>query len=314
MSDATRGFFAVEPIAVADGDTAPSVGIQLRRAREQRKLTLTQVSRDLRLKEEILRAIESGQHSSLPSVSFATGYVRAYAGYLGIDPRGASIKFKDEVGAPAIVVSTLNVPKPMRESRFPGRFMVSASLVLGALVYGGWYLHVTESGEPTVASAPIKAPAVRKDDNKAIVTAGAPNKNNAPAKDESDKSAADAANGGAANGERAGNETPRAATPDMGATTSKNPGAEVPADLVVLKAKAMVWLDIREPSGAIVLQKALKAGEEFRVPQGKKLIANIGNPPGLEISVGGRTLKPFGASGRPMTNVSLDPARLAKLP
>jgi cytoskeleton protein RodZ len=322
MSDATRGFFAVEPTPLLAGEDAPSVGIQLRRAREQRKLTLTQVSRELRLKEEILRAIESGQHSSLPNHSFAVGYVRAYAGYLGIDPRGAAAKFKDEVGTPVTAPATLNVPRPMREGRFPGRFMVSASLVLAALVYGGWYLHVTENADPAASLASsAKGSAPAKGDGKpssSVVATNSlnPGSNSSKVPEAGKPSAAATPDEPGTKPETTETraDAPRGANSEVGGTTSKNPAPVVPADLVVLKAKALVWLDIREPTGAVIMQKALKAGEEFHLPQGKKLIANIGNPPGLEISVGGRVLKPIGNAGRPMTNVSLDPARLAKLP
>ncbi|MBN2548767.1 MAG: DUF4115 domain-containing protein [Anaerolineales bacterium] len=62
-----------------------AVGLQLRRERERRSLSLEQVSQATRIRVRYLQAIESGELDSLPSMAQARGFLRAYAGFLKLD-------------------------------------------------------------------------------------------------------------------------------------------------------------------------------------------------------------------------------------
>src|SRR6185503_2334540 len=100
MSDAVRTFTAAETAPPAEGaaDSGESVGTTLRKAREKRGVSLPQVSRDLCLKEDVLRALESRQYSALPKVPYCYGFVRTYARYLGLEPEEMVRRFKGEIG------------------------------------------------------------------------------------------------------------------------------------------------------------------------------------------------------------------------
>jgi len=62
-----------------------SAGQKLRQAREAHKLTLEQVSQATRIRVPNLRAMEADDFDSLPSATQARGFLRMYAGYLGLD-------------------------------------------------------------------------------------------------------------------------------------------------------------------------------------------------------------------------------------
>lgn len=62
-----------------------TVGQQMREAREARSLSIDQAATATRIKPHYLEALESGQLESLPSMAHARGFLRAYAGYLGLD-------------------------------------------------------------------------------------------------------------------------------------------------------------------------------------------------------------------------------------
>ena len=62
-------------------------GTQLKRIREEKNLSLDEVSRATKIKKEFLIAIEEERFDSLPGPVFARGFVRAYADYLGADGR-----------------------------------------------------------------------------------------------------------------------------------------------------------------------------------------------------------------------------------
>lgn len=62
-----------------------NVGQQLRQAREAQKLTLEQVSRATHIRTHYLQALESGEFDTLPSLVQARGFIRGYAGFLGVN-------------------------------------------------------------------------------------------------------------------------------------------------------------------------------------------------------------------------------------
>jgi len=62
------------------------VGSQLRKAREERGLSLEQVQKATRIKRVFLEAIEADEFEALPGPVQARGFVRSYASHLGLDP------------------------------------------------------------------------------------------------------------------------------------------------------------------------------------------------------------------------------------
>lgn len=65
-------------------DAALSLGARLRSARKARALTIEQVSQRLHLEESMLRAIEDDRYEALGAPVFVRGYLKAYAGLLGL--------------------------------------------------------------------------------------------------------------------------------------------------------------------------------------------------------------------------------------
>jgi cytoskeleton protein RodZ len=65
-------------------DAALSLGARLRSARKARALTIDQVSEQLHLERSMLRAIEDDRYEALGAPVFVRGYLKAYAGLLGL--------------------------------------------------------------------------------------------------------------------------------------------------------------------------------------------------------------------------------------
>src|SRR5215470_6083237 len=158
MNDAMRSFTAAEmtPHAEAAVDTAESVGTALRRAREKRGVSLPQVSRDLCVKEDVLRALESRQYSALPKVPYCFGFVRTYSRYLSLEPEEMVRRFKGEIGD-VPQPTKLKPPAPIRSGRFPGRAAITFSVVVAAAVYAGWYFYTQRPAEVTVPATTADA-------------------------------------------------------------------------------------------------------------------------------------------------------------
>ncbi|WP_148862985.1 RodZ domain-containing protein [Marinobacter fonticola] len=65
---------------------AGEVGNQLRKAREAKGMSVTQVADSQHLRPSIIQAIEEGQYEKIGSELFLKGYVRTYAEQVGLDP------------------------------------------------------------------------------------------------------------------------------------------------------------------------------------------------------------------------------------
>lgn len=67
-------------------ETTPSIGEELKRARQEQKLSLEEISLATMIREKYLAAIEADNWDVLPSAVQQKGFVRSYARAVGIDP------------------------------------------------------------------------------------------------------------------------------------------------------------------------------------------------------------------------------------
>ena len=88
--------------APAGLESLAAVGSRLAQLRETRGWTVDDVSARLKVAPQKLRALEAGDISHLPGVTFALGVVRSYAKMLGVDPEPFAQALRRERGVPAI--------------------------------------------------------------------------------------------------------------------------------------------------------------------------------------------------------------------
>lgn len=142
-----KGPAATAPVATA-GDVGPaddprlelreSVGDVLRRAREGYREDLNLVAQTLKIRHAYLKAIEERDYQDLPGPTYAVGFVRTYADYLGLDSDELVRRFKEEVDG-VDRTQELHFPTPAPESRVPGGAVLLISLLLVGAAYGGWF-------------------------------------------------------------------------------------------------------------------------------------------------------------------------------
>jgi hypothetical protein len=140
-------------------DSAPDIAVQqetigrvLRRTREENGLDLLQVSQVLRIRFFYLDAIEKGNFDRLPGPAYATGFIRTYANFLGLDPDSVIQGYKLERDRPS-VEGNLTFPTPEQETRIPGAAFLLIGLLAAALAYGGWF-YLRESPEGVLDLVP----------------------------------------------------------------------------------------------------------------------------------------------------------------
>src|SRR5690606_25342990 len=97
------------------------------------------VAAAIRIPPRHLESIEIGRHRALPARTYALGFVRSYAGYLGLDPRQAVERFKIEA-RDLDARPTLVFPEPAAERRVPGGALVAVSVCAALAVYAVWYM------------------------------------------------------------------------------------------------------------------------------------------------------------------------------
>ena len=75
-------------------DDRESLGKYLKRERENRKLSLREVSKQIKVREPFLRAFEEDRRDLLPSVTYVKGFLSAYAKYLGLDSNEIILRYE----------------------------------------------------------------------------------------------------------------------------------------------------------------------------------------------------------------------------
>lgn len=115
-----------------------TVGEVLAHMREARGLELADVASHLRIREPFLAAIETGDPSRLPGPTYAIGFVRSYANFLGLNGDEAARLFKGDRERDA-GQAELVFPEPVAESRIPKGAILFLSVLLAVAAYGGWY-------------------------------------------------------------------------------------------------------------------------------------------------------------------------------
>lgn len=143
------------PAAVAALAVNAGVGATLRAAREGMGKTLPDCAKLLRIRQLYLEALEDGRHRDLPGGTYAAGFLRSYAEYLGLDSEEMVRRFREEGAGGFKNRTELTFPSPVSEGRIPGGAVIFLGLILAAVAYGGWYLLSSSETKVTEMVPPL---------------------------------------------------------------------------------------------------------------------------------------------------------------
>ena len=117
-------------------DTA---GAMLRAARQDAGLTVSDVAAEINVKPERLEAIEAVDLGALPAAPYTLGFVRAYAGFLGLPVEPLVARFREEAGwTRAVTAPKIKAPKAPARDREVG--LAGVLVVLGFVVWAVWQI------------------------------------------------------------------------------------------------------------------------------------------------------------------------------
>jgi cytoskeleton protein RodZ len=279
------------------GDSSvESLGPRLKREREQRKITLDEISLSTKISTRFLLAIEEEHFDQLPGGIFNKGFVRAYARSVGVDEAQAVADYELASGVnltpetppggspvPAVPnLSSLVEDSDSGASRIPWGWFAVALLII-ACGFAVWGFYSRES-----SAKPRLLPPPPASGNGA---AGAPS---SIAQIRVPPSSAS----------EGGNPVP----PSPDSAPSGHPTDSPPspgAFLVQIKARQDSWATINA-DGRQIMQDTLYTSAEKSVGAHDQIVIKTGNAGALEISFNGKKLPAQGAPNEVKTR-TFDP-------
>jgi len=138
-------------------DSLIGVGSALRKAREKRRLTLDEASRDTKLRTDQLRALEDEEFDALLGEPYVRGALRTYSTYLGLNPdkvAGAYSRKVDDPEPPPPPVKIGAIERAIMASRIRDNQWLALVLAV-AVIAGGVWLGLLSKGRTTPAPATL---------------------------------------------------------------------------------------------------------------------------------------------------------------
>uniref|UniRef100_UPI0018DF321E helix-turn-helix domain-containing protein n=1 Tax=Roseomonas rosulenta TaxID=2748667 RepID=UPI0018DF321E len=132
---------------------AARVGEDLREARLTLGASVEDMAERLRINRRYIHALEEGRIKDLPGPAYAVGFVRSYAGALGLDADEAVRRFRDVTGGAATKNGELVFPEPVPSRGMPAGVLVAAGVVVALGAYVAWY-NWSGSGNRVVDAVP----------------------------------------------------------------------------------------------------------------------------------------------------------------
>jgi cytoskeleton protein RodZ len=274
-----------------------TIGQELRGARISGGEDIGTVSSVLKIRRDHLEALENDNISALPGRTYAVGFVRAYADYLGLDPVAAVERFKTEIAGRDDTSRTAGFKEIEEEPRMGRGWIVFALIVLGLIAYGVYYLFFSpsgiQSGQPItsvpapVVAKPVPHPAHHALPSKPATAASANPPSTAPA------------------------QIVPPATPGEAPTVAAGQGGTVYGKMnknahVVLRVTQPTKVLVQTEDGRAFINRVLSAGDIYQVPNmhGLALTAEHGNA--VQILLDGKSVRTAGNSTAPAEAVSID--------
>ena len=112
-----------------------SVGSLLRQARLAQKGKLPEISENLRISHEHLKALEEDDVNGLPGLAYAVGFIRSYADHLGLDAEVLIAQYKSQTSG---MSSGLDFPITEEDYELPSFILVSGLVVVSTIAYLFW--------------------------------------------------------------------------------------------------------------------------------------------------------------------------------
>lgn len=294
----------------------PSVGGQLKAAREKKEMSVGDIAMALKLGQRQVEALENGDWERLPGHTFIRGFVRNYARLLQIDAAPLMEQLDGVLEAPQqrlVVASDMHAPMP--EAGRPRRrdfAMVLIGIVLVLVAVGVYFLLPSDLSAVRGQVAELVASFAGK--NKPTANPETPVQNSEPVfppgstpqqvmnpqavtPPETTPAPEAASNTAPAPAlvpppvTQSEPATP-AAQPQAGVPATPSAAAAAPAGSAALRFAFQQdsWVEVRDRSGKLLLSQRGRAGTEQEVSGQGPFSVIIGNAPGVKLTLRGQSV------------------------
>jgi cytoskeletal protein RodZ len=115
----------------APAEPLPAFSRWLKQERELREVSPEEIAGSTRLSVSVIEALESGEERRMPPRAYVVGYLRSYAGAVGLDADEVVLRWQEAAGEPPEVAQR-------RSARKLVPVLVAAAVlgVVGAMVVG----------------------------------------------------------------------------------------------------------------------------------------------------------------------------------
>lgn len=157
------GTAAVTTPTGVDGERDISCGEFLRRAREERQLTLEHIAQVTKIPVRHLTALERDEFKALPDGLYRRAEVRAYADAVGLDRNVAVARLdhalEEALPHPPAMVQPPRLPSMPARLRAPLLMVAGAAVMTGGIAFAMWTSHSVSENSASIQ--PASAPASR---------------------------------------------------------------------------------------------------------------------------------------------------------
>ena len=292
-----------------------TVGQDLRAARLRRGDDLATVSRVLKIRKDHLEALEEDRIEALPGRTYAVGFIRSYSDYLGLDAVQCVERFKAEIaGRSDTATPAITVIDEDADRRMPQGWKIMAGVVVALVAYGAYQLAVSVDrnlNEPVVpAPNVVHRPVPRKPPPPPVqLTVQQPLTSPLDTSLPFGEAGAPVAQPAITTPPVVGGlQGSGVATP----TPPPLPQGQIYGDAnkgsrVVLRLRQVARIVVQGPDGRVFMNRTLKPGDSYQLPNLVGLTLTTSNAGGVEIDLDGQAVGIAGRSQETAEAISLDP-------
>ena len=289
-----------------------TVGQDLRAARLRRGDDLATVSKVLKIRKDHLEALEEDRMEALPGRTYAVGFARSYADYLGLDAVQCVERLKAEIaGRSDEAPPAITVIDEDDHRRLPQGWKIIAGVVLVLVLYGAYQLAASADrmlNEPVTAAPPQQmmprhpvmarqkpAPAEPAVVQQPLVTSPSDTAVPAPAAE----------------------TPPQAAAPNASQLQSSGVSEPLPRgqvyggqnknSRVILRMRQAARILVEGPDGMVFINRTLKPGDTYQVPNLVGATLSTSNAGAVELDLDGAVVGLVGKDNQTTEALSLDP-------
>jgi cytoskeletal protein RodZ len=247
-------------------DERETLGKYLKNQRESKKISLKEVAKNTRVRENILRTIEEEQYDLLPPATYVKGFLLAYAKYLKLDPNDVLLRYERVIKGEPVPPPHIQPPKPKQKVLWNSKqTWVVAGVIIASLIL--FYFFYPFSSKLPIGPVPEK-PIIEE---KPSIAPFPP----------------------------AAETTSVPATPPQSVSATPSVPEKKPFSLK-LKAIEETWVDLKVDDQSNK-EAIFKPGDGISVRASNRIQILVGNAGGLQMIFNGKPLDKLGKSGEVVT-------------